>query len=113
MGGGANKVMKKRAMKKWIPKETGCCYGHLVKVKGSWGLKYVGHCKWRKLRKHIDKEYGTEKEWYCAYLGKFDDELECGLLWDACKECGEHYETDRYWNRCARRDYNRKRGRIR
>ena len=106
--------MKKRAMKKWIPKQTCYCYDHLTRAKTDKPgvLRYVGHCKWRQLRRRIDEEYGTEKEWYCAYLGKYDDEIDVGLLWDACKECGEHYETDLYWNRCARRDYNRKRGRI-
>lgn len=65
--------MKKRAMKKWIPKDTPYCYGSLKP------------CKWRVKRKLTD-EYGARKECFCMYTGRFDE----GLLWDACKECGEH-----------------------
>ena len=36
------------------------------------------------------------------YLKKFDSEISCGLLWDACKECGEHYDNDRYHYRLAK-----------
>lgn len=78
--------MKKRAMKKWIPKDTPYCYGSLKPIKGIPGaVSYVGHCKWRVLRKITD-EYGTREEYFCRYTGCFDE----GLLWDACKECGEH-----------------------
>jgi hypothetical protein len=97
-------------MKKWIPKNTVYCYEHLKpKNDGSGAVSYVGHCKWRKRRKHSDPEYGTEYEIYCEYLGKFDSELSCGLLWDACKECGEHYDNEQYENKCAKWRYrNRK-----
>lgn len=63
--------MKKRAMKKWIPKDTCCCYG----------------CKW--LSFNPNKPY--QMNGYCKYL-KTGDWFEDGtmLLWDMCKECGEH-----------------------
>ena len=98
--------MKKRAMKKWIPKNTVYCYEHLERInRDSWGMKYVGHCKWRVRKKHKPDEYGIEEEWFCKYLGRFDSELGCGLLWDACKECGEHYDDERYANKCAKWRY--------
>lgn len=99
--------MKKRAMKKYIPKNTPYCDG----------------CKWRKhidiiyLHKdpsefigtgllqhlHIEKcKYADECQgncwtsagtsciievWRCEYLGLTDYEQDT-LLWDGCKECG-------------------------
>ena len=63
------------------------------------------HSKWRVRKKHKPDEYGTEEEWFCKYLGRFDSELGCGLLWDACKECGEHYDDERYANKCAKWRY--------
>lgn len=97
--------MKKRAMKKWIPKDT--CY--------------CGNCKWRhflgeiKHHKNPPNEKGWEvcqyanecaKECHsggstncaalvyrCDYLGLTDKEQD-SLLWDGCKECGVHYPKD-------------------
>lgn len=31
---------------------------------------------------------------YCAFLEKGDQELQGGLLWDQCKECGINNELD-------------------
>ncbi|MGU8835470.1 hypothetical protein ACV3UL_14405 [Clostridium perfringens] len=67
--------MKKRVMKKWIPKDSYYCYGH----------KRTGRCKW--LRFNDKVEY--ERSGFCMYL-------QCGdwfkegtiLLWDECKACG-------------------------
>lgn len=90
--------MKKRAMKKWIPKNTVYCYESLKpKNDGTFAVAYVRHCKWRKRKKH-----NGEYEIFCEYLKKFDSEISCGLLWDACKECGEHYDNDRYHYRLAK-----------
>jgi len=86
--------MKKRAMKKWIPKNTIYCYD----------------CKWWKFIKVIelnrynincpnndckdkDKCWTTPstscrvKVCRCEYLG-YTDSNEDSLLWDRCKECG-------------------------
>ena len=75
--------MKKRQMKKWIPKGTLYCHG----------------CRWRTRRN--DKAY-------CLYLHMSDNDIDCGLLWDGCKECGEH-DTDkdfeRDWSRYAKKEY--------
>ena len=103
--------MKKRAMKKWIPKDT----------------DYCGSCKWRRYIKTIfwharplttqlsPPEEGCEwtqcdisKEcesnqrcwmgatescfvhvYRCEYLG-LTDTIGDTLLWDGCKECDEH-----------------------
>lgn len=75
--------MKKRQMKKWIPKGTPYCHG----------------CRWRSRR---------NGEAYCRYLRKSDNDIDCGLLWDACKECGEHdtdKDLERDWQRYAKRKY--------
>ena len=65
--------MKKRAMKKWIPKNTGYCYDCNSK------------CKWRSLK--VDKP--KQENGYCEYLKKGDWEYEhSSLLWDSVKECG-------------------------
>ena len=97
--------MKKRAMKKWIPKDT----------------VYCGDCKWRhylgeiKHHKNPPNEKGWEQCQYanecknechtggdtnctslvfkCDYLGMVDKEQD-SLLWDGCKECGVHYPKD-------------------
>lgn len=70
--------MKKRAMKKWIPKNACYCYNYdkngNIKV-----------CKWsRKSNNHSIQDNG-----YCMYIGKGDWQSYVGsLLWDQCKECG-------------------------
>ena len=95
--------MKKRSMKKWIPKGTPYCYAALKPIKGSHGVRYVGHCPWRVIRTRTD-ENRTHKEYFCLYTGEFDQ----GLLWDAVKECGEHdtdKDLERYWQRYAKKKY--------
>lgn len=99
--------MKKRAMKKWIPKNT----------------IYCKDCKWRRFlgtfKCHMNPP--NEKGWVkcnvssgcvptdcwdgdeitkcrlhiyrCDYLGYTDAEQR-SLLWDGCKECGVHYPKD-------------------
>lgn len=63
--------MKKRAMKKWIPKD----------------ICYCGNCKWRSLNETKDNQMNG----YCKYLNLGDWYKEGTLLlWDGCKECGEH-----------------------
>ena len=71
--------MKKRAMKKWIPKDV--CY--------------CGNCKWRSENKTKDNQMNG----YCKYLN-LGDWYKDGtlLLWDGCKECGEQYKRV---GRCA------------
>ena len=90
--------MKKRAMKKWIPKGM-YCHGN--------GTKKCPNCKWRKQIATIKKdksncEYAnvcSEDCWTkpnnscyhlvykCEYM-KYIDWTQESLLWDACKECG-------------------------
>ena len=73
--------MKKRAMKKWIPKQTPYCYeNHISK-----------QCKWLSFNKTKDEQLSG----YCKYLHT-GDWMKDGtiLLFDECKECGIH-EDDR------------------
>lgn len=62
--------MKKRAMKKWIPKGM-YCYSYNKKC-----------CKWFKKLKIKNK-----KIFKCEYMN-FIDFNEDSLIWDSCKECG-------------------------
>lgn len=64
--------MKKRAMKKWIPRNT----------------RYCGNCKWRSFSSKLP-EY---ENGFCKYLGKSDYQLPTSFLWDGCKECDIGYE---------------------
>lgn len=71
--------MKKRAMKKWIPKDTVYCYEYK-----NGKIKRI--CKWWKMRKDKDKQ----ENGYCLYLKEGDwEDKRVSLLWDLCKECGE------------------------
>lgn len=90
--------MKKRAMKKWIPKGA-YCHGN--------GAKKYPNCKWRKYiatikRNKSNCEYSNESKeecwskpnnscyhvvYKCEYM-KYIDWTQDSLLWDACKECG-------------------------
>lgn len=94
--------MKKRAMKKYIPKKTPYCY--------TWENDKRKYCPWRKYIKtiyynldeqncpHTNDCEDRDKCWTspdkscrvrvyrCEYLGYTDYEEE-SLLWDACKEC--------------------------
>lgn len=84
--------MKRRAMKKWIPKETCYCYGH----------KKTGKCKWLKFNKKVD----YQQSGYCEYL-KAGDWYKDGtmLLWDECKECGISSETNYWMKRSIKRKW--------
>ena len=87
--------MKKRAMKKWIPRGV-YCHGT--------GTKKYPYCKWRKyigIKKinNTNCEYANTCEesesdcdcshsiYKCEYMNYIDFEQN-SLLWDACKECG-------------------------
>ena len=75
--------MKKRQMKKWIPKGTPYCHG----------------CKWKTRRNGKP---------YCLYIHKSDNDIDCSLLWDGCKECGAHdtdKDCERDWLRYAKKEY--------
>lgn len=83
--------MKKRQMKKWIPKDTDYCYDN------------SGLCKWYQYlgqRNYKYTENGEEKIEIvpvkgCMYLGLNDfDSDDLLILHDQCKECGEHLS----WN---------------
>lgn len=87
--------MKKRAMKKWIPKETLYCYG---KNKCCPWRKYITTIKRNKTNcEHADtcneECWATSRNscrdivYRCEYLG-YTDYKQDSLLWDACKECG-------------------------
>lgn len=83
--------IKKRTMKKWIPKNTDYC------GKCKW-RKYLGiyelnetNCKYTKecLEKHGECTKCTHGIYKCEYLNYIDKTNE-SLLWDGCKECGVH-----------------------
>ena len=64
--------MKKRAMKKWIPRNT----------------IYCGSCKWRS----FSSKFLENRNGFCKYLGKSDYQLpSTSLLWLGCKECNIGY----------------------
>ncbi|HEY8889829.1 MAG TPA: hypothetical protein VIM70_06205 [Clostridium sp.] len=93
-------------MKKWIPKDTVYCY-KLVDVITSYDENkppqlVIKPCKWHKYigKNTLSGEYGG-REWTetvsvyrCEYLNYTDTE-QSSLLWDMCKECGEHYGRGR------------------
>lgn len=68
--------MKKRAMKKWIPKGM-YCYGN-----------GTHSCKWRKCITTTKSNSPYKHLVYkCEYMNYIDWEQD-SLLWDSCKECG-------------------------
>lgn len=87
--------MKKRAMKKWIPKNTLYC----LNCKWRWFVKIVylnkTNCKFAD--ECSDKCWSSpetscrNRVYRCDYLS-FTDWNEETLLWDGCKECGEHLD---------------------
>lgn len=90
--------MKKRAMKKWIPKDTIYCYNY------DKHRKYniydftipVKVCPWYKVTKKYDKKYNEYyNETFCRYCNE-GDEYDVGCLYDECKICGEHEPKERY-----------------
>lgn len=69
--------MKKRAMKKYIPKDTLYCYKNTKKGKKC--------CKWLSTNKNKSEQLSG----YCKYLKSGDWHKDgTTLLWDQCKECG-------------------------
>ena len=98
--------MKKRAMKKWIPKNTIYCDGckwrkyiktrflhknpEELKVHGLKNVvvercKYADECEGKCWTNEQTRCY-TEV-WRCEYMGYTDYDQD-SLLWDGCKECG-------------------------
>lgn len=70
--------MKKRAMKKWIPKDTVYCYKFISKTDN------IEMCKWWANNPNKPEQCSG----YCKYLKQGDWECEgLSLLWDKCKEC--------------------------
>jgi len=94
-------------MKKWIPKDTCYCY-KLLDVITSYDenimprLK-IKKCKWHKYigkntltGTYDGEEYSeTVSVYRCEYLGLTDSD-KSSLLWDQCKECGEHFGDDKW-----------------
>lgn len=81
--------MKKRAMKKYIPKNTLYCYT----VKYVNGKRKVTPCKYWSLNNNKPEQSNG----YCKFLkaGDWEDNGTL-LLWDQCKECGvsdKHLKT--------------------
>lgn len=80
--------MKKRAMKKWIPKNTSYCYETIgfVKQNGTdLPLFQVKYCPWYESKMKYDKKYQEHyRESHCRYTGITD----IILLNDSCKVCG-------------------------
>ena len=83
--------MKKRAMKKWIPKGMYCyesnyeCKWHKcvgVKKTNHSNCRYNNDCK-------VSSSYCdcSHLIYKCEYMNYIDFEQN-SLLWDACKECG-------------------------
>ena len=72
--------MKKRAMKKWIPKGMYCHRN---------GTKNQTNCKWRKYITTVKRDSSSCRDivYKCEYMNFIDWEQK-SLLWDACKECG-------------------------
>ncbi len=53
------------------------------------GVMKIKTCPYWRHRIEVDcKETDEQSYGYCLYIGKGDLELEGGLLWDMCKECG-------------------------
>ena len=83
--------MKKRKMKKYIPKDTDyCCHCKWWKHLGT-NYKYLGECE---LRAECGDTCGTSYETTCQYpiirceyLG-YTDKQNDSLLWYSVKECG-------------------------
>ena len=72
--------MKKRAMKKYIPKNTFYCY---ARHSGTFTP-----CKWYSTNENKNKQDNG----FCRYIGSGDWQAEyTSLLFDMCKECGVSY----------------------
>lgn len=100
--------MKKRAMKKWIPKNTiyckTCKWRQYLETRylhrdpdnfklaiGAKKCQYADTCG-AKCWENANSSCSIEI-WKCKYLGLIDIEQDT-LLWDGCKECGIHYPKD-------------------
>ena len=86
--------MKKRAMKKYIPKNTCYCYKYSP-TRGYYRCKWFKFLGINKLNRETceyapecgEKECKCQYSIYrCEYLG-FTDKQNETLLWDECKEC--------------------------
>jgi len=85
--------MKKRSMKKWIPKDTCYCYDSITNKACKWWNK-IGIKQYDESNCEHYNECETRKckdcsciIVYCKYLNYIDDK-EDSLLWDMVKECG-------------------------
>jgi hypothetical protein len=101
--------MKKRAMKKWIPRDTDYCYGRIKFNKK--GIPYRSNYCRNLIFDHVckdsivvPKEAGsietmeipcTRKIYRCRYTGRTT--LEDACLYDDCKCCGIGYPDDEYY----------------
>lgn len=70
--------MKKKKMKKWIPKNTMYCYKFIGLLPGGFGHR-IKTCPWYR--------YGDEDVRECKYLGFRGYDF---CLYDQCKICDEH-----------------------
>jgi len=86
--------MKKRAMKKYIPKDTiycnECKYLHHITtiILNETNCEYAKDCEHKPCWSKPNNSCRTIV-YRCDYLNYTDWEQE-SLLWDGCKECGEH-----------------------
>lgn len=89
--------MKKRAMKKWMPKDTvyceNCKWRHYITTikRDKNNCKYANECEeecWTKAENSC-----RDIVYRCDYLDYTDWHQE-SLLWDGCKECGVKLPKD-------------------
>lgn len=86
--------MKKRAMKKWIPKNTiycdGCPYRHYITtvILNENNCNYAEECEFKPCWTNPNNSC-RNIVYKCDYLNYVDWEQD-SLLWDGCKECGVH-----------------------
>jgi len=86
--------MKKRAMKKWIPKDTIYCYERLTRqnkqdLENGIPIK-VNRCPWYIVAKMNVPIKGSCDEYYFKAFCKYCNEGDDICLDDECKICGEH-----------------------
>lgn len=88
--------IKKRSMKKWIPKNTPYCgnckwlkYITTIKYHRKTDCKYAKECTEICWSNPFNSCYSTVFK--CEYLN-YTDWNQDSLLWDGCKECGLKYD---------------------